>query len=132
MSIFRLHFSGEVRKAQLKTIGNDQAVEFQLMRKNYAGKNSEASFTWIRVTLFKPQPWQIQQCQDGKFVSGSGEFTLRSFEADGQKRQSAEVRCSSFDLDGPRVDASTEAAPPPAAKPGPRIPAKAHDDEPPW
>jgi len=132
MSIFRLHFSGEVRKAQVKTIGQDQAVEFQLMRKNYVSKNSEASFTWIRVTLFKPQPWQIEQCKDGKFVSGSGEFTLRSFEADGQKRQSAEVRCSSFDLDGPRVDQAAETASVPAAKPGPRIPAKADDSKPPW
>ncbi len=131
MSVFRLHFSGEVRKSQTKTIGQDQAVEFQIMRKNYAGKDAEASFTWIRVTLFKPQAWQIQQCQDGKFVSGSGEFTLRSFEKDGVKRQSAEVRCQSFDLDGPSVDAP-EAAPAPIAKPAPRIPAKTDDSEPPW
>lgn len=132
MSVFRLNFSGEVRKSQTKTIGQDQAVEFQIMRKNYAKSSDEASFTWIRVTLFKPQPWQIQQCQDGRFVSGSGEFTLRSFEKDGVKRQSAEVRCSSFDLDGPRVDQAADSAPAPMPKPGPRIPAKADDSEPPW
>ena len=132
MSIFRLNFSGEVRKPQVKTIGADQAVEFQLMRKNY-GKGPEATFTWIRVTLFKPQPWQIEQCREGGFISGSGEFTLRSFEQDGVKRQSAEVRCSSFDLDGPRTgDAPAAAAPASTPRPATKPPAKADDAEPPW
>jgi single-stranded DNA-binding protein len=134
MSIFRLNFSGEVRKPQVKTIGADQAVEFQLMRKNY-GKGPEATFTWIRVTLFKPQAWQIEQCREGGFVSGSGEFTLRSFEQDGVKRQSAEVRCSSFDLDGPRTGAAPASEAPaasPVARRAPSIPAKTDDAEPPW
>ena len=117
MPTMRLSFSGEVRKPQVKTIGTDQAVEFQVMRKNYTKQGEEATFTWIRVTCFKPQPWQIEQCQEGKFISGSGEFTLRSYEKDGVKRQSAEVRCQSFDLDGPRTNAPS--GQPPAATSAP-------------
>lgn len=135
MPTMRLSFSGDVRKPQTKTIGGKQCVEFQLMRKNYAAQGSEATFTWIRVTVFDAKPWQFEQCQEGRFVAGSGEFTLRSYEKDGQKRQSAEVRCNSFDLDGPRTG---DAGPIDhhAAKPydsqqnrsEPRVPAPSTDD----
>jgi single-stranded DNA-binding protein len=118
MPTLRLQFSGECRNPQIKTIGNDQAVEFQVMRKNYAKQGEEATFTWVRVTVFKPQPWQIEQCQEGKFVAGSGEFTLRSYlDKDGQKRQSADVRCQSFDIDGPRTNAPAGPIEHHAAKP---------------
>ena len=128
MPTLRLQFSGECRKPQVKQIGNDQAIEFQLMRKNYGKAEAEATFTWVRVTVFKPQPWQIEQCQEGRFVCGSGEFTLRSYEKDGQKRQSAEVRCQSFDLDGPntKTTAPAEHAAPATA---PRRPAPAPADD---
>lgn len=133
MPTMRLSFSGEVRKPQVKQIGQDQAVEFQLMRKNYGKKDEEATFTWIRVTVFKPQPWQIQQCAEGKFVAGSGEFTLRSYiNKDGAKAQSAEVRCQSFDLDGPRTEERTEAAAAPAPAPRPAIGGGASPGEPPF
>lgn len=104
MPQMRLSFSGEVRKPQPKTIGGKQCVEFQIMKKNYTKDGEEATFTWIRVTVFDAKPWQIEQCQEGKFVAGSGEFTMRGYtDKDGNKRQSAEVRCNSFDLDGPRT-----------------------------
>lgn len=106
MSNFTISFSGDVRKPQVKDIGGKPCVEFQLMRKNYAAQGAEATFTWIRVTVFDCKPWQITQCQDGKFVAGVGEFSLRSYEKDGQKRQSAEVRCNSFQIDGARTDDS--------------------------
>ena len=128
MPTMRLTFSGEVRKPQVKQIGQDQAVEFQVMRKNYGKKDEEATFTWVRVTIFKPQPWQIEQCQEGKFICGSGEFTLRSYEKDGQKRQSAEVRCSSFDLDGPHTG-ERAAAPAASPSPSPRVPAPAPEGD---
>ena len=135
MPIFRLQFSGEVRKPQVKTIGQDQAVEFQLMRKNYGKADAEATFTWIRVTVFKPQPWQIEQCQEGKFVAGSGEFTLRTYEKDGVKRQSAEVRCQSFDFDGVRTsggETASVSAPAAAARPARPTPQTSTNDEPPF
>lgn len=128
MPSLRLSFSGECRKPAQKTIGGKPCVEFQLMRKNYAAQGSEATFTWIRVTVFDAKPWQIEQCQEGRFVCGSGEFTLRSYEKDGAKRQSAEVRCSSFDLDGPHTSERAAPAASASPSPAPRVPAPATDD----
>lgn len=126
MATMRLSFSGEVRKPQTKEIGGKPAIEFQIMRKNYVSAGSEPTFTWIRCTLFSPQPWQIDQCQEGKFICGSGEFTLRSYvNKDGQKVQSAECRVQSFDIDGPRTDERPAAS---APSPTPRRPAPVADD----
>lgn len=134
MSNFRMSFSGDVRKPQVKEIGGKPCVEFQLMKKNYSKPDAEATFTWLRVTCFDVKPWQITQCQEGRFVAGTGEFTLRSYEKDGQKRQSAEIRCSSFDLDGPRAEEQAPTVVAPAARaPSKPAPATAPtDDEPPW
>lgn len=120
MSNFRMSFSGDVRKPRTMDIGGKKAVEFQLMKKNYGKPDAPAAFTWVRVTLFDAKDWQIAQCEEGKFVAGSGEFTLRSYEKDGEKRQSAEIRCSSFDLDGPYA-AKPEAAAAPVASPRPSV-----------
>jgi len=118
MSLFLMHFSGDVRKPQVKEIGGKKAVEFQLMTKNYAAAGSEPTFSWIRVTVFDAKDWQIDQCQEGKFVSGYGEFSLRSFvDKDGAKRQSAEVRSSSFQIDAPRTDGKAGPIEHHAAKP---------------
>ncbi len=130
MSNFTLSFSGDVRKPQTKEIGGKPAIEFQLMKKNYGAKDTEATFTWLRVTVFDCKPWQVEQCQEGKFVAGVGEFTLRSYEKDGQKRQSAEVRCTSFQLDGARTEEKAAAAP--APRPTKPAPAATNDDEPPF
>ena len=133
MSKFRMQFSGDVRKPAVKDIGGKKAIEFQLMSKNYAPAGQEASFTWLRITIFGAQEWQVAQCAEGKFVAGSGEFTLRSYEKDGQKRQSAEVRCQSFDLDAPFIESATapQSAGPQHTKP--RIPTSpAISDEPNW
>ena len=102
MPNLRLQFSGEARKVEHKTIGGKNAVEIQLCKKNYTPQGQEPSFTWIRVTVFEPKT-EFQKFYEGGFVAGSGEFTLRSFtDKDGNKRQSAEVRCSSFDIETPR------------------------------
>ncbi len=77
MTSMRMNFSGDVRKPTTKDIGGKPAIEFQLMKKNYAPAGQEATFTWIRVTVFDCKPWQVKQCEEGKFVAGSGEFTLR-------------------------------------------------------
>lgn len=124
MSNFRMSFSGDVRKPKTLDIGGKKAVEFQLMKKNYGKPDAPATFTWVRVTLFDAKDWQITQCEEGKFVAGSGEFTLRSYEKDGEKRQSAEIRCSSFDLDGPFTGKD---AAPVAGVPAPRKPAPVDD-----
>jgi single-stranded DNA-binding protein len=132
MPNLRLQFSGEARKVERKTIGGKAAVQIQLCKKNYAKQGDEATFTWITIMVWEPK--EFQDFREGGFVAGSGEFTLRSYEKDGQKRQSAEVRCTSFDIETPRPGerAAPAAAPLPVPAPGPRIPAKADDSEPPW
>lgn len=113
MSNFTMSFSGEVRKPQTKDIGGKKAIEFQLMKKNYGKSDAEATYTWVRVTVFDAKDWQVVQCAEGKFVAGVGEFTLRSYEKDGVKRQSAEIRCTSFQLDAPYSEQAPVAAPGP-------------------
>jgi single-stranded DNA-binding protein len=111
----RLQFSGEARKVEHKTIGGKSAVEIQLCKKNYAKQGDEPSFTWLRVTVWEPK--EFQKFYEGGFVSGSGELSVRSYtDKDGNKKQSLEVRCTSFDVETPRGVEAQE-APAPAQKP---------------
>ena len=133
MSSFKLFFSGDVRKPAIKDISGKKAVEFQLMKKNYVKQGDEATFTWIRVTLFDAKDWQLIQCQEGKFVSGCGDFSLRSFiDKEGIKKQSVEIRCNSFDLDAPRADVANADAIPAKVAHRSVVPAKVdNEDSPP-
>ena len=129
MPIMRLQFSGEARKVEHKTIGGKSAVEIQLCKKNYTPQGQEATFTWVRVTVFEPK--EFQKFHDGGFVSGSGELSMRSYtDKEGNKKQSLEVRCTSFDVETPRV---VEAAEAPAPAPKPQRPSGGGSvDEPPF
>ncbi len=130
MSLFTMMFSGDVRKPAVKDIGGKRAVEFQLMKKNYSPAGQEATFTWIRVTVFDAKDWQVEQCQEGKFVSGYGEFTLRSYvNKEGAKVQSAEVRATSFQLDAPRTDKGEAPVAAPVKSVPPKRPAAAPKDD---
>lgn len=123
MPLLRLSFSGEARKVEHKTIGGKPAVEIQLCKKNYTKQGDEPSFTWVRVTVWEPK--EFQQFHEGGFVSGSGELSVRSYaDKDGNKKQSIEVRCTSFDVETPR---GVEAAP--VAAPAPRRPAPSPADD---
>ena len=125
---FRIQFSGDIRKSETKNLGGKQMVEIQLCQKNYAKQGDEATFTWLRVAVWEPKDFQLPQLQAGCFIAGSGEFSLRSYvNKDGVKQQSAEVRCGSFDVSGPRQAAAS--APAPAPSPRPRVPAPANDDD---
>ena len=132
MPNLRLQFSGEARKVEHKTIGGKAAVQISLCKKNYAAKDAEATFTWITVMVWEPKEWQT--FHEGGFVAGSGEFTMRSYvDKDGAKRQSAEVRCTSFDIETPRPaeagDEQTRAQKPaPVARPT-RPSGPTHDDQ---
>lgn len=127
MSNFRLQFCGDVRKPETKTFGGKTFVEFSLMRKNYTKEGAEATFTWLKISVSDPKEWQLSQLAEGKFISGSGEFSTRSFtDKDGNKRQSAEVRCSSFDVAGPRTESASSTKKEEPAKDVQRIPDKAH------
>jgi single-stranded DNA-binding protein len=138
MPNLRLQFSGEARKVEHKTIGGKAAVEIQLCKKNYAKQGDEPSFTWVRVMVWEPK--EFQTFREGGFVAGSGEFTVRSYtDKDGNKKQSAEVRCTSFDIETPRPqEAGSEPAPVAKAAARPTQPTRraeqagAGDSEPPF
>ena len=119
MTVFRMSFSGEVRKPTVKEYDGKKILSVQLMKKNYnKDKSAEASYTWLSVTIFDAKSFQIAQFVDKAFVSGSGEFTMRSYvDKDGSKRQSADVRCNSMDVDSAYVEREqAEAAPVPRAQ----------------
>ena len=140
MSMLKIIFSGEIKKVEHRQAGADSIIEFQICRKNSGKKDDPATFTWLRVTLWKPAEWQASKLVIGAFVSGVGDFQLRSY--DGQKRQSAEVRCSSFDVEvgGPeKADGEKWPERPAAAAPAQRAPAapasgggSSGDSEPPF
>jgi single-stranded DNA-binding protein len=99
-------FSGEVRKPVVREYDGKNILSFQLMKKNYnKDKSAEVSYTWLNVTVFDAKPFQVAQFAEKAFVAGSGEFTLRSYaDNDGSKRQSADVRCNSMDVDSAYVE----------------------------
>ena len=122
MPQFKLMFSGDIRKVEHRQAGAKQITEVQMCRKNYTKEGEEPTFTWIKATIWEPREWQLQGLQVGKYISGVGEFTMRSFEKDGVKRQAAEIRVSSMDLDVPKPSEG-HAPSAPVAPPAPRIPA---------
>ena len=114
MTQMRMSFSGEVRKPVVREYDGKNILSFQVMKKNYnKDKSAEASYTWLNVTVFDAKPFQIAQFAEKAFVAGSGEFTMRSYaDKDGGKRQSADVRCNSMDVDSTYVErGEAESAP---------------------
>ena len=106
MTQMRMSFSGEVRKPVVREYDGKNILSFQVMKRNYnKDKSAEASYTWLNVTVFDAKPFQTAQFAEKAFVAGSGEFTLRSYaDKDGSKRQSADVRCNSMDVDSAYVE----------------------------
>jgi single-stranded DNA-binding protein len=119
MTIFRLAFAGEIKRIEFRTVGNDQLAEFSICKKNKTKDGEEDSFTWATISLWKPASFQLPKLVKGAFVAGSGEFHLRSYvDKEGLKRQSAECRCTSYDVEvaGPAESkTATEHLPPKTA-----------------
>ena len=115
MTIMRLFFTGEIKKAEHRMAGDKPIVEVSLCKK-FKEKDADDSFTWVRITLWQPAEFQVAKLVKGGFIAGSGEFKLRSYkDKDGNKAVSAEIRCTSFDVevsDGPKGDVQVVAAKP--------------------
>ena len=104
--ILKLQFAGIINKVEVKTVGGKTLAEISLCKKNYAKEGAEPTFTWLRVGLWEPKEWQVAKLVKGAFVAGSGDFSLRSYEKDGVKHESAECRCTSFDVEVAEVVAT--------------------------
>lgn len=99
MSLFRLIFAGQIKKAEHKDAGGKPIVEVSICRKNRTKEGQPDAFTWVRVTIWSPAAFQAPKLVKGAFIAGSGEMIARSYEKDGVKGTSIEVSCQSFDIE---------------------------------
>jgi single-stranded DNA-binding protein len=134
MSILRLIFAGQVKRAEAKQAGAKQVLELSIC-KTHKAKTGEIdpTYTWARITVWEPQPWQIERAVVSSMVAGIGDAQLRSYtKKDGTSDRSLEVRCTSFDLE---VQGDGQAAQAPARQPDPGLyvpPKTDAADEPPF
>jgi single-stranded DNA-binding protein len=131
VTIMRLTFAGTITKAEPKMAGDKPIVEVSLCKKHKS--KGEDTFTWIRVTIWQPAEFQVAKLVKGNFIAGQGDVQLRSYEHNGEKRSSLEVRCTSFDVEVAAQEVRGETAQAPAAKPSqPAYTAPVSDSEPPF
>jgi single-stranded DNA-binding protein len=129
-----MEFSGQVRKPEVRDMGDKKILSFGLMRKNYEkDKSAEPTWTHVRFMLFDAKPVHIEWAKADNFIAGGGSFSMRSWvDKDGNKKQSADVRIDSFGMDAAFVEREQgEAAPAQKAQRN-VAPAKADDSEPPF
>lgn len=139
MTLMRMFFSGQIKKAERRDAGGKPLVEVSICRKHKGRNGAEDSYSWARISIWEPADFQTPRLVKGSIISGSGDIQLRSYVAkDGSKASSLDVRCSSFDIEveegpqgateAPAKPIATRATPPPQA-------ASKHDladDEPPF
>ena len=103
MSRMHLSFSGEAKYVAVKDVGDKKVLEFQVAKKNYSKEKlskEDEQWTNLRITFFGASQMDIDRVKDGVFVSGSGDFSVRSYvDKAGAKKYSNDVRVSSFGLD---------------------------------
>jgi single-stranded DNA-binding protein len=129
MTTMKLSVVGQIKKVDIRDAAGKTLAEVSLCKKVKGRNGAEDQYTWIRATIWSVPDWMQAKLVKDAFIGLTGDFELRSYEKDGVKRQSAEVRCQSFDVEI-AGDAEPQQAAPPAAR-GPR-PAAPLDDEPPF
>ena len=112
MTILRLTFAGQIKKAEHKTINGKALAEVSICKKQKGRNGADDTFCWVKASIWEPAEFQIAKLVKGAFIAGSGEFSSRSYDGKDGKATSLECRCSSFD-----VEVSGDAAPQPAAQP---------------
>lgn len=128
-------FAGAIKKVEFRDAGKDKIAELSICKKEKGrGEGAEDTFTWVRVTVWNPKDFQAAKMVKDAFASGCGDFKLRSYEHNGEKKVSAEVRCSSYDIEISDGGAPSVSTPAPTPRPAPRpAPSAAPaDDEPPF
>ena len=130
MTIMRLTFAGTITKAEPKMAGDKPIVEVSLCKKHKS--KGEDTFTWIRVTIWQPAEFQVAKLVKGNFIAGHGDVQLRSYEHNGEKRSSLEVRCTSFDVEVAAQEVRGETAAAAPSRSPLSTPSSAPVDEPPF
>lgn len=100
MTLLRLAFAGQIKKAEHKTAAGKTLVEVSVCRKNKTKDGEPEAWTWVRASIWEPAEFQIGKLAVGNFIAGSGEMVLRSYtDKSGAKGVSCEVSCRSFDIE---------------------------------
>lgn len=100
MTLMRMFFSGQIKKAEHREAGGKPLVEVSLCKKHKGRNGAEDSYTWARLTIWEPAEFQVPRLVKGSIISGSGDVQLRSYVAkDGTKAHSLELRCTSYDIE---------------------------------
>ncbi len=121
MSLFKLMFAGQIKKVDMRAAGKDQIAELSICKKEKGrGDGAEDTYTWVRVTVWNPKDFQAAKMIKDNFAAGCGDFKLRSYEHNDEKKVSAEVRCSSYDIEISDGGAPSVSAPAPAPRPAQR------------
>jgi single-stranded DNA-binding protein len=112
--LLKLQFVGIIHKVEVRQAGQKTVAEVSAWKKK-KDKDGNEEYCWIKVTIWEPKDWQIKNMTKGRMIGGCGDFWLRSYtDKDGNKRQSAEVSCNSFDIEtqsDDRGEASKQSAP---------------------
>lgn len=112
MTIARITFAGQIKKAEPKTAGGKQLVEVSICKKQKGRNGAEDTFLWLRISCWEPAEFQTSKLVKGAFIAGSGDLSTRAWtDKDGKNQVSLEVRCGSFDFEVETLADRTEAAP---------------------
>jgi len=112
MTIARITFAGQIKKAEPKTAGGKQLIEVSICKKQKGRAGSEDTFLWLRISCWEPAEFQVSKLVKGAFIAGSGDLSTRAWtDKDGKNQVSLEVRCGSFDFEDETLGDRTEAAP---------------------
>lgn len=97
--LLKLAFAGIIHKVEVRQAGQKTVAEISAWKKR-KDKDGNEEYCWIKVTVWEPKDWQVKNMTKGRMISGIGDFWLRSYtDRDGNRKQSAEVKCSSFDVE---------------------------------
>ncbi len=99
MTLFHLHYSGKISKAEFRTAGDKPICEVSLCKKVPARGQDAERFDWLKVTIWSPPEWAVARLVKGNYITGHGDLSLRPYEKDGVKNKSMEVRSGSFDFE---------------------------------
>lgn len=97
---------GNVGKdGELKQVGNDQVLNFSVATEHYDSKTKKRETEWVEVAFWGKRAASVAKfITKGRPVTVVGEFTIRRFEHNGEKRASVQLRASDVILQGGQRD----------------------------